>query len=342
MLRVEGATVRYGEVAALNGVNLVVADGERVSVLGPSGSGKTTLLRAIAGLEPLTAGSISWDDRDLARVPPHRRGFGLMFQEYVLFPHRDVAGNVGFGLRMRGDGAADIERRVHEVLGMVGLAGYGGRRVSELSGGEQQRVALARALATSPRLLMLDEPLGALDRTLRLRLTEELDELFRRLGLTILYVTHDQEEALSLGQRVAVMRDGVIDTVQPAEELWRQPATEFAARFLGLANIVEVTVVGGMARTPWGDLPVPDGLAEGIHRLLLRPEGFEPAPAGPICGIVESRLFRGQRVLLRLAVADAPPLTVHGDWPQVPVVGERLCLGLRRGSIVVLPAERAR
>jgi thiamine transport system ATP-binding protein len=335
MLRVEGAVVRYGAVAALNGVDLAVADGERVTVLGPSGSGKTTLLRAVAGLEPLAAGSISWDGRDLGRVPPHRRGFGLMFQDYVLFPHRDVAGNVGFGLRMRGDAAAAIQARVAEVLALVGLAGYGGRRVSELSGGEQQRVALARALATSPRLLMLDEPLGALDRGLRLRLTEELDELFRQLGLTILYVTHDQEEALSLGQRVAVMRDGVIDTFQPAEELWQRPATEFAARFLGLANIVDATVVGGQAVTPWGSLPVPEGVADGERRVLLRPEGFEPGPAGSICGVVESRLFRGQRVLLRVAVAGAPALIVHSDWAQVPAVGERMCLRARPGCLIV-------
>ncbi|HVM30334.1 MAG TPA: ABC transporter ATP-binding protein [Candidatus Limnocylindrales bacterium] len=335
MLTVAGAVVRYGPVAALNGVDLTINAGERLAVLGPSGSGKTTLLRAVAGLEPLAAGSISWGGRELTGVPPQRRGFGLMFQEYVLFPHRDVAGNVGFGLRMRGDDGDTIARRVEEVLEMVGLRGYGKRRISELSGGEQQRVALARALAPSPRLLMLDEPLGALDRGLRLRLTEELDELFRSLELTILYVTHDQEEALSIGQQVAVMRDGVIDTLQPAEELWRRPATEFAARFLGMPNIVDAQIAAGEATTPWGRLPAPDA-TEGRWRLLLRPEGLEPAPDGPICGVVEARLFRGQRVLLRLAVAGAPPLVVHADWVSVPAIGERLCLRPRPGALAVL------
>jgi thiamine transport system ATP-binding protein len=335
MLRVEGAVVRYGGLEALSGAHLSVADGERVTVLGPSGSGKTTLLRAVAGLEPLSEGTISWDGRDLAGVAPHRRGFGLMFQDYALFPHRDVAGNVGFALRMRGDGRRAIEQRVDEVLAMVGLAGYGRRRVSELSGGEQQRVALARALAPSPRLLMLDEPLGALDRALRQRLTEELDELFAGLGLTILYVTHDQEEALALGQRVAIMRDGKVEAFQPAEELWRRPATEFAARFLGLANIASATVAGGRVQTPWGHLPTPAGVVDGERRVLLRPEAFEPLASGPICGVVEARRFRGEQVHLRLAVEGGPSLVVHADWAQVPGTGERLCVDLRPGGLVL-------
>jgi thiamine transport system ATP-binding protein len=338
MLSVEGIVVRYADTLALAGVDLAVADGERVTVLGPSGSGKSTLLRVIAGLEHPQAGRVAWDGRDLAGLPPHRRGFGLMFQDYVLFPHLDVAGNVGFGLRMRGDLGHVIAQRVDEVLSMVGLSGYGGRRVNELSGGEQQRVALARALAPSPRLLMLDEPLGALDRALRQRLTEELDDLFSQLSLTILYVTHDQEEALALGQRVAVMRAGVVDTVQPAEELWRRPATEFAARFIGLANICTAHVADdGTARTPWGELRLA-GLPAGEHRLLLRPEAFVPAPDGPLCGVVVARRFRGHRIHLRLAAgagADVPPLVVHADW-QAPAVGDRLCLDLTPDSVVTL------
>jgi thiamine transport system ATP-binding protein len=337
MLTLEGVVVRYGATAALAGVDLTVTDGERVALLGPSGAGKSTLLRAVAGLEPLSGGTVSWDGRDLSGTPPHQRGFGLMFQEYVLFPHRDVAGNVGFGLRMRGDQAEQVRARTDEVLAMVGLAGFGRRRVSELSGGEQQRVALARALAPSPRLLMLDEPLGALDRALRTRLIDELGELFTRLGLTILYVTHDQEEALGLGDRVAVMRDGRIEAIDRPEVLWQRPPNEFVARFLGLDNICSAVVDGaGRASTPWGVVAAPAGTAAGEHRLLVRPEGFAPAAGGPICGVVSGRTFRGQAVHLRVAVEGAPELIVHAGWPAVPQIGERICLDVAPSGVLAL------
>ena len=337
MLEIVGLEVRFGSITALDGTDLAVADGEQLTVLGPSGSGKSTLLRAIAGLEHPAAGSIRWDGRDMAGVPPHRRGFGLMFQDYVLFPHRDVAGNVAFGLRMRGDGRAATDRRVAEVLAMVGLAGYGHRSVTELSGGEQQRVALARALAPSPPLLMLDEPLGALDRTLRQRLVAELGELFEELQLTILYVTHDQEEALALGDRVALMRDGRVETVLPPEELWRHPPTEFAARFLGLNNIAEAEVDdSGVAHTPWGPVPAPVGGRPGRQRILLRPEGFRLDPAGSVIGVVSTRSFRGDRVLLVLSVAGAPPLEVRADWPAIPAAGETTALSVAADSVLTL------
>ena len=341
MLTLERVTLRYPGAAApaLDGVSLAVGDGERFALLGPSGAGKSTLLRAVAGLEPLAGGTIRWDGRDLAGVAPHARGFGLMFQDYVLFPHRDVAGNVAFGLRMRGDSPARIAARVSEVLELVGLAGYDRRRVAELSGGEQQRVALARALAPSPALLMLDEPLGALDRALRTRLIDELGGLFGRLGLTILYVTHDQEEALALGDRVAVMRDGRIEAVDRPEALWQRPPSEFVARFLGLDNVCRATVgEDGQATTPWGTVAAPAGTPAGEHRLLLRPEAFAPAADGPICGTVAGRGFRGERVHLRLAIAGAPELAVHADWPAVPALGERLCLAIAPGGVVVLDA----
>src|SRR5688572_7093252 len=184
LLEVSGLRAAYGSTEILRGVDLVVPDGSLTCVLGPSGSGKTTLLRAIAGLETPTAGSIRMEGRDLGPIPAHERGIGLMFQDYALFPHRDVTGNVEFGLRMAGKGDSEVRARVDEVLALVGLAGLGSRRVEQLSGGEQQRVALARALAPRPRLLMLDEPMGSLDRTLRERLPEELRTIFRSLGLT--------------------------------------------------------------------------------------------------------------------------------------------------------------
>jgi thiamine transport system ATP-binding protein len=340
MLRLTGATVRYGDVTALDRVDLEVADGERLTLLGPSGSGKTTLLRAVAGLEPLSSGTIAWDGHDLAGVPPHARGFGLMFQEYVLFPHHDVAGNVAFGLRMRGDPSREIARRVDEVLALVGLAGYGARRINELSGGEQQRIALARALAPEPRLLMLDEPLGALDRALRSRLTDELAALFAELRLTILYVTHDQEEALALGDRVAVMRAGGLEAIDRPEALWRHPPTEFVAEFLGMANVCTARVVDGTAVTPWGPVALPEGVPDGEHRLLLRPEAFRRVPSGPICGTVAARAFRGDRVHLRVGVDGAPDLIIHADWPETPGVGDQVCVDVAPPGVVVLGEPR--
>ena len=181
-------------------------------------------------------------------LPAHRRGFGLMFQDYALFPHRDVRGNVAFGLEMRGDARAAIDARVAEVLELVGLSGFERRLPSDLSGGEQQRVALARALAPTPRLLMLDEPLGALDRALRAELLDELDAIFTRLSLPIIYVTHDQEEALAIGDRVCVLRAGVVEALMPPRELWRSPPNEFVARFLGMANVFVARSAG--ARCP--------------------------------------------------------------------------------------------
>ena len=210
MLEARALTLHFAGIAALDDFNLTVPDRRVVSVLGPSGCGKSTLLRAIAGLQRVEQGQILWDGDPLDHLPPHRRGFGLMFQDYSLFPHKSVAGNVAFGLRMAGVQGAELSRRVGAALERVGLHGYGNRAIGNLSGGEQQRVALARALAPEPRLLMLDEPLGALDRTLRERLTEELRELFATLGITAIYVTHDQEEAFALADRVVVMRRGQV------------------------------------------------------------------------------------------------------------------------------------
>jgi thiamine transport system ATP-binding protein len=341
VLELRGLTVRYGELVALDSIDVSVTDGERLAVLGPSGSGKSTLLRAIAGLEMPATGTISWDGHDLAGTPVHRRGVGLMFQDYALFPHRNVAGNVAFGLEMRGEPAPAVRARVTEVLELVGLAGYGSRRVTELSGGEQQRVALARALAPRPRLLLLDEPLGALDRTLRERLLVELSELFRQVGLTIVYVTHDQEEALALGDRVAVLNAGRLEAVGAPQQLWRDPPTEFVARFLGHPNIVEATVLAeARARTPWGVLPVPAGTPPGRRRLLLRGEALELDPSGPICGTVASSTFRGSRTVIVVAVDVAPPVEVHIP-PAGPLVevGQRVCIVVPREAVHVLPTD---
>lgn len=235
----------------------------RSCVLGPSGSGKSTLLRVVAGLQPLDRGRVLLDGRDQGGVPAHKRGVGLMFQDHQLFPQRDAGANVAFGLRMHGATRAQQDERVRELLDLVGLPGAARRAVGALSGGEQQRVALARALAPRPRLLMLDEPLGQLDRSLRERLVVELRQLFGRLGTTVLAVTHDQGEAFALADRVVVMRDGRIAQSGTPLEVWQRPADEFVARFLGFENVVEGTVAGEVADTAWGKVPVPSGAAQG-------------------------------------------------------------------------------
>jgi thiamine transport system ATP-binding protein len=243
MLQVEGVVVRFDETLALDGVSIEVADSEVVTVLGPSGSGKSTLLRVVAGLQRPDAGRVLLDGRDVTAVPPHRRGVGLVFQDHALFTHRDVAANVAFGLRMRNERLSAIERRVRELLELVGLEGFAHRSVATLSGGEQQRVALARALAPSPRVLLLDEPLGSLDRRLRDRLLEDLGGLFERLHVTAVYVTHDQAEAFALGDRVGVMRSGRIVQIGTPDDVWARPADADVARFLGLRNVRDGQVV---------------------------------------------------------------------------------------------------
>lgn len=239
-LLVEGVRVHYGETVALDDVDLAIESGDVIAVLGPSGSGKSTLLRAVAGLEPLTAGRISAGGRDLSGVPTHQRQLGLMFQDHALFPHESVAGNIGYGLRMAG-AAADVQQaRVAEMLSLVGLDGYGPRPVSALSGGEAQRVALARSLAPSPALLMLDEPLGSLDRVLREQLALDLRSMLGDVGISALHVTHDQTEAFTVADRVVIMCDGRIEQSGRPEQLWHEPANRFVAEFLGHPNIWEL------------------------------------------------------------------------------------------------------
>ena len=274
MLSVEQVTVCFDDHRAVDRVDLSIGDGEIVAVLGPSGSGKSTLLRAIAGLEPLVEGRIVRDGVDLRGVAPQQRGIGLMFQDHALFPHRDVVGNVAFGPRMHGADRGEADRQARAMLALVGLAGYEHRRISELSGGEQQRVALARALAPAPALLMLDEPLGALDRHLRERLVADLGRLFRELGQSVLVVTHDHDEAFGLADRVAILHAGRVEQVGAPTELWRRPATEFVARFLGW-NVITANGAGHLAVRP-------DAL-----RAVANTEG-----GGDLRGSVQARTFR--------------------------------------------------
>ncbi|MEX1006896.1 MAG: ABC transporter ATP-binding protein [Acidimicrobiia bacterium] len=315
MLEVEHLSVRYGEVTALDGVDLAVAAREIVSVLGPSGSGKSTLLRAVAGLAPEATGRVRWNGVDLANVPPHRREFGLMFQDHALFPHRDVIGNVIFGLRMQRRPRVEAEARARETLALVGLVGFDHRRVAELSGGEQQRVALARALAPAPRLLMLDEPLGALDRALRDRLVAELRALFVRLGVTIIFVTHDHDEAFALADRVVVMEGGRIAQSGTPADVWDHPKNAFVARFLGW----NVTHAFG------------DGL------IAVRPEGLALTPSSARTAVVTGRTFRRDHYLLEIEVGDGERLEVAVAVDgSVPEVGDTVGIEMVPGAAVGL------
>jgi thiamine transport system ATP-binding protein len=322
MLQIAGLTMTYEGFTAVDAVDLEVADREIVCILGPSGSGKSSLLRAVAGLEPDARGRVSWDGDDLARVPAHRRGFGLMFQDHALFPHRDVQGNVAFGLRMQRLPHAEIDARTGDALALVGLAGFEGRRIRELSGGEQQRVALARALAAEPRLLMLDEPLGALDRALRERLVAELRALFVRLGLTTLFVTHDHDEAFALADRLVVMHAGRIEQVGTPAAVWQQPTTEFVARFLGW------NVTRAFTDTPAAVRP------EAV-RVVEHPEQQET-----VGGEVVARTYRRDHFLLAVRVdvlpGDADPVQVEVpvDAASIPDVGDRIALAVDPADLV--------
>ncbi|ARQ68229.1 ABC transporter ATP-binding protein [Streptomyces marincola] len=336
LLELSGVRASYGRRTALHAVDLRMAAHETVCVLGPSGSGKSTLLRVVAGLTAPDGGTVRLDGRDQAGVPPHRRGVGLMFQDHQLFPQRDVGGNIAFGLRMHRVPAAEAERRVAELLELVGLPGAQRRPVSGLSGGEQQRVALARALAPRPRLLMLDEPLGQLDRDLRERLAVELRQLFRRLGTTVLAVTHDQGEAFALADRVLVMREGRVAQTGSPLEVWQRPADAFVARFLGFRNIAGARVgADGHADTPWGAVPVPDGTPPGPCRVLIRPPGVRLGGALP--AVVRARTFRGDHVLLHLEPERGPALEAACRPAAAPAEGEAVGVGFDAAEVVTLP-----
>lgn len=297
----------YPGIQALKDVSLDVEVGEILAVLGPSGSGKSTLLHVIAGLERADSGRVYWGGQPLEEVPTHRRGFGLMFQEFALFPHMNVFDNVAFGLRMQDLPSDRVGSRVHEVLDLVGLSEMGSREVDTLSGGERQRIALARSLAPEPKLLMLDEPLGALDRTLRERLMLDLPRILGEMNQTALYITHDQEEAFAVADRVAVMQAGEVRQIGAPQDLYRNPKGIFVAQFLGLTNLLEAERVQEGDRWVWetelGSFPAAADQDSG-RALLLRPDRVRLDGRGEhvLEGTVVERSFRGstQRVVLEI------------------------------------------
>ena len=340
---------RYGDTAALSGLSLEVPAGSVTVVVGPSGSGKTTLLQVIAGLAEPERGDVRFDGVSVLGLPSEKRDLGVVFQSYALFPHLTVEDNVAFGLLVRGLPRQPARRRVAEVLERLEISALSRRLPTQLSGGERQRVALARALAFGPRALLLDEPLAALDARLRLALRDDVAERLRQAGLSALYVTHDQEEAMAVGDRVAVVRDGRVEQVGTPEDLYRRPATTFVARFFGEANFVAgrwepearrfVSELGAFELP--GEVAAPS--AAGAAELMLRPESLRPAAAGEdahISGRVVGSTFLGGRRRLRVEAsgrARTDVLKVDVDPASAVEVGE-LALVVDLAQAVVLAA----
>lgn len=313
MLELQDLSVNLGGAEIVRSVSLEVSPGETVALLGPSGAGKSTLLRAIAGLVPIAEGTVSWNGERMNEMPPHNRNFGFMFQDYALFPHRNVAGNVGFGLEMRGVDRSEIAETVSTSLDWVGMPNTQARSVESLSGGEQQRVALARALAPHPELLMLDEPVGSLDRELRARLTSELADLLRDRDLTAIVVTHDQAEAFAIANRVAVMRDGELVGFDTPEALWQNPPDEWTARFLGMSNIVDHAELGRVLIRPEA-IAIGDGAYQATIHTVVFGEGTYRIEAVTDAGweLAFSSFQRtelGESVSLSIATDGIVPLT---------------------------------
>ena len=346
----------FGEVQAVKGVSFGVRPGEIVALLGPSGCGKSTVLALTAGLEKPDQGEVLWDGAPLRDVPPDRRGFGLMFQDYALFPHMDVFDNVAFGLRMQNIPPEQVQERVREALAYAGLGGFEKRDVNVLSGGEQQRVALARSLAPQPKLLMLDEPLGSLDRALRERLLGEMGAILRGMGQTAIYVTHDQEEAFALADRVVVMNQGVVEQVGTPQAIYREPGSRFIARFLGFSNLLEGSAYAQdgvyYAETKVGRLRL-EVEAEGEVSVLVRPDGatITPTPKGgdktlpqnredkgegELRGVVARTTFRGSTCRLEVEVNGVMLSFDVAGCAELLGVGEAVVVRLEAGAVQVL------
>ena len=340
-----GISKAFGELNALNRIDLEIAHGEFLTLLGPSGSGKTTLLNICAGyIEPST-GRLLVNHRDVTTLPPRLRNMGMVFQSYALFPHMTVTDNVAYGLRARRLPRDEIARRVMDVLKMIRLDGYGGREIRELSGGQQQRVALARAMVIQPDILLMDEPLGALDRQLRKEVQLEIRRLHVAEPRTTIYVTHDQEEALVMSDRIAVMRSGSIVQIGSGADLYERPVDTFVARFLGESNLISGTIAGiadgrAVLAVPGLAQPLEGRAANGLRpggpaSALLRPECVRPRAGGLEARVVE-RVYLGEIVAVRLALAGGQELwsrRVASDWSESGAVE----VGWDAGTISILP-----
>jgi putative spermidine/putrescine transport system ATP-binding protein len=343
---------RFGRHTAVDSFSLDVAEGEFVSFLGGSGCGKTTTLRMIAGFESPTQGRIRINGGDVVDVPPNKRGVGMVFQNYALFPNMTAAQNIGFGLRVEGRPAAEIEHRVAEMLGLIHMEELRGRYPHQMSGGQQQRVALARALAVKPRVLLLDEPLSALDAKIRVRLRAEIRAIQRELGITTIYVTHDQEEALSISDRICVMHEGKLEQVGTPFEIYNRPATAFVASFVGQLNVLSATVVdpaAGKLAVDGQEIlasgPIAEISGQGV-RLSLRPESISLHNGKPennhLTGIIENIVFLGSivRFVVRTGQHELLLDTFNAPHLELPVLGSRVTVGFARESCILLGSDR--
>jgi iron(III) transport system ATP-binding protein len=347
-LRISRLTKKFGAFTALDDISLEIVEGEFVCFLGPSGCGKTTLLRAIAGLDVQTTGHIEQNGRDISALPPTKRDFGIVFQSYALFPNLTAARNVAYGLENTRMPRSEIAKRVHELLALMGLTAHGTKYPAQLSGGQQQRVALARALATSPGLLLLDEPLSALDAKVRVHLRHQIRELQRRLRVTTIMVTHDQEEALTMADRIVVMNQGAIEQVGTPLEIYREPASPFVADFIGVMNFVAGTVVrNGAVRLGRTELTCDvDGLPAGTEvTLAIRPEDIVVHDGGrsepnALTVRVDVLAFLGSFFRADLAGDATPGVLLRADLPADMV--RRRGIVEKSALSVVLPPERIR
>jgi spermidine/putrescine transport system ATP-binding protein len=360
-VRLESVTKRFGDFPAVRSLDLDVEQGEFFTLLGPSGCGKTTTLRMVAGFEEPTEGKILLDGEDVEGLPPFKRPTNTVFQSYALFPHLNVEDNVAFGLRRRGVPRDKARTRVAEELELVGLGREAKRKPRQLSGGQQQRVALARALVNRPAVLLLDEPLGALDLKLRKGLQLELKRIQREVGITFMYVTHDQEEALAISDRIAVMNEGVVEQMASPEEVYERPVTEFVAGFIGVSNLmpgVAESVGGNEVRVRLDAGPVVSAAASGLQagdrcHAVVRPEKLkvtrveEPAPAGrpSVEGVIESAVFLGTATQMVVKLTGDVPITVlvpnadEAERQTLPGAGARVRLSWARENTHVLKAQ---
>ncbi len=342
-VRIESCGKTFADgTRALEPATLDIARGETLVLLGPSGCGKTTMLRIIAGLEvPDEAGKVLFDGKDMTRVPIERRNVGMVFQSYALFPNMSVAENIGYGLKIRGVAKAERAARVAELVALTNITGLENRRIDQLSGGQRQRVALARAVAIRPGVLLLDEPLTALDAALRDRLRGELNRLLRALGITAIYVTHDQSEAMELGDRIVVMSKGMIVQIGSPRDIYFTPRNRFVAEFIGAANIIEASVEDGHLVLPGGRQPITSQVNLPVAVAMVRPEGIHltDASSAALAGIVDSVSFNGDRQRLVVSGAANKLLTVEVSNTVLARVGERVGLSIAAEAVRLLPLE---
>ena len=345
-VRLEDLRRVYGNVTALDGLTLTLAPGERVTLLGPSGCGKTSALRLVAGLEEADGGRIVVGGQEVTNLPANKRGMGMVFQAYSLFPHMTARQNVAFGLRLRGVRDADRKRRAGDMLELVGLGAQADRFAHQMSGGQQQRVALARALAIEPQVLLLDEPLSALDAKVRAQLRDEIRRIQLKVGTTTLFVTHDQEEALAIADRVGVMRAGRLEQLASPNDVYARPATAFVAEFVGLSNRIPATVTDGVAEVLGMRLPLVDpATPSGDAMAIVRPEAFSlvgyseaDTTADPLVGFVIATAFLGavSRVTVKLESATVLAQLPTSEARAYPA-GTRVRLNLRTDPVLVSP-----